>query len=624
MNSDMKIQYFIDYWRDLTHKHNSIENELSHSILYNPKELFKEFIEEIERKNLSNNDNKRFFVDKINEFAKIDLNALEFIKPILKLIQQQFSKKDDYSYLLHLLRMAQKKLSSFTIGKTAIKELVEILTNESDIDNVKIKHLVNLIIFELMHKKYSQETIIKIPDYIFSTYQVLPNDILHTDFPHDIQCSNWDVLSDEYQNYQKELKNFFDDLTNKDRLLALVNYLDKEAEELRFVFQIKGLKGDSANFKLSKTQIYNPKSTRLFSSSTETFNEFFEKNIQDDIHYCNGAVSVSVIDTEYAKQEALQVLDNTLDVIASRYMKYKTPMIINKFQYYVIDKDGNNRGSGATSTLEYFTYQDSIDLDNKQYDESIYLRFLSNIDMLDIDKKISESMHWERKAIEAIESNEKILWHWVTLENLFERKNVSTPKTIFDTISKLLAKKSMYDFAWKHFHKLQEMTNPMGSFTHYRQQLNLSLELNRKIGLNTQEGERIHLKNFIDNLGDIQTYINNDSLFYEQLEYLKIIFVDDKKYSELLTIFEKVFFEKLVYVYRIRNKIVHNAHSENSPIINYYVDFITLVSAISTGTFIDKRATLNLQKSEDIINNIIYEYDEFKLELKEKGTNILL
>ena len=561
MNSDLKIQYFIDYWRDLTHKNNSIENELSHSILYNPKELFKEFIEEIERKNLSNNDNKRFFVDKVNEFSKLDLNSLEFIKPILKLIQQQFSKKDDYSYLRHLLQMTQKKLLDFTIGKAAMIELSEALTNESDIDRIKIKHLVNLIVFELMHKKYSRETIIQIPDYIFSTYRVVSNGIFHTNFPHNIQCQNWDVSSVEYQNYQNELKNFFDDLTNKDRLLALVNYLDKEAEELRFVFQIKGLKGDSVNFKLGKVQIYNPKSTRLFSGSTETFNELFENNVQDDMHYCNGAVSVNIVDTEYAKQEALQILDNTLDVIASRYMKYKIPIIINKFQYFIIDVDGNNRGSGATSTWEYSEYQDALDLNYKQYDESAYVRFLASIDMLNIDKKISESMHWERKAIEAIESNEKILWHWVTLENLFERKNINTPKTIFETVSKLLAKKYMYDFAWKHFHKLQELTSSMGAFNHYRQQLSLPSDLNRKIGLNTQEGERIHLKNFIDNLGDIQTHINNDSLLYEQLEYLKTIFTDDKKYLELITRFEKVFFEKLVYVYRIRNKIVHNAHS---------------------------------------------------------------
>ena len=89
-------------------------------------------------------------------------------------------------------------------------------------------------------------------------------------------------------------------------------------------------------------------------------------------------------------------------------------------------------------------------------------------------------------------------------------------------------------------------------------------------------------------------------------------------------IFRKIFFEKLVYIYRVRNKIVHNAHSESSPIINYYVDFIEMVSAICINTFIQKRAKFSLSSSDEIINNIIYDYDEFKLELKDIGIGVLL
>lgn len=59
-------------------------------------------------------------------------------------------------------------------------------------------------------------------------------------------------------------------------------------------------------------------------------------------------------------------------------------------------------------------------------------------------------------------------------------------------------------------------------------------------------------------------------------------------------------------------------------IIDFYVDFVTKVSAISVNEFIHKREPLDLQSNDDIINNIIYEYDKFKLELKDKGTDILL
>ena len=620
--SEIKIQYFIDYWRDLTHQNNSVESELVHSILYNPKELFKEFMEEVERKNLSNNDNKKFFIDTINEFAKLDLDALNFIKPILKLIQQQFSKKDDYSYLLHLLKMIQLKLENFTLGKESVKELAKILTDHSNINKTKIKHLVNLLIFEMIHKKYSRESIHKMINDIFSTYQILPNDVVHSNFPHKFKSKNYG--GNKSTEYQSELKSYIDRLKDKDRILALGNYLDKEPEELRFVFQIKGLRGDNVNITIGNVQIYNPKTTKLFKNQTEYFNELFKEEIKDDIYYCNGAVALKVLDIKFAKQEALQILENTLDFISSKYIYHKIPIVINASQYYAIDKDGNQRGSGFDSTWEYLAFQDSIELDNLKYNNSTYSKFISKNKVLEIDKKILESMHWKRKAIESNENNEKILWHWVMLENIFERKNYNTPKTIFEVVSKLLTKKYMYNFAWKHFHKLNEITIHAVGSNHYELQLNLPQDLKNKIGLNTKVGEQHNLKDFIDNINELQIHINRNSLFFEQLEYLKDIFTNNEKCLDLIGKFEKIFFEKLVYVYRMRNKIVHNAYNESNPVSQYYVNFITLASSISINVFVQMRENFSLQTNNDIINNIIYEYDEFKLNLKEKGISVLL
>lgn len=621
---ESKVQYFIDYWRDLTHENQSIESDLIHSILYNPKELIKEFIEEIERKQLSNSDNKKFFIDKMNEFARLDLNALKFILPTLKLIQQQFGKKDDFGYLLHLLKMAQLKLEDFNLGKEAVNELCELLTDESEIQQTKIKHLVNIIIFELMQKKISRKKIVQIIDDVFSNYSEHTDGYIHTSFPHKIESQHWKTESEEYKEYKNQLIEFIDGLTHKDRILAVASYFDTPPEELRFVFQIKGLRGDNINFNIGNVQIYNPKSIRLFQNPTEYFNELFEKEIKDQIYYCNGAVELEVVDREYATQEALQILENTLDIIASRYTYYKIPITINTSKYYVIDKDGNQRGGNTTNTWEFLAYQDSIELDNSKYTSDIYAKQISKDKILEIDKKIFESMHWKRKAIESNDGNEKILWHWVAMENLFQRNNHSTPITIFESVSKLLAKRYLYQFAWKHFHKLSDITDRTAIMRHYRMEIKLPHLLKNAIGLNTKEGETLHLTNLIDNLDDLQSNLHEKSLYYEQLAYLKKIFTDTKQCIALLEKLEKIFFEKLVYVYRMRNKIVHNAHNESSPIAQYYVEFIAMSSAISISTFINIRNKLSLQTSDEIINNIAYEYDKFGLELKEQGTKILL
>jgi len=621
-----KVGYFIEYWLDVTHESNSIEGDLVHFILYNPKELIKEFIEEIERNQLSNRDNRKFFTDKVNGFAKLKLDALKFLEPTLKLIQSQFSKKDDFGYLLHLLKMALLEFDNNRLAKESIKELSNHLTDPGELDQIKVKSLVNLIIFELMHKKYSQEKIIKIINDIFSSYQTINKTIL-TNFPHTLQPENWNVESVEYQGFERKLTAYLDSLTINDRISSITNYFNLPSEKLRYLFQLRGLKGDDVNLFIGNVQIYSPKKTRLIQDSGTglgDIDETFNASSGSHITYCNAAVSLDVLDSEYAKMEAIQTLENTLDIIASKYTYYKVPLSINTSQYYVINQDGEIRQKTSSNTLEVLIYQDSIELHNSKFPSEVFAQQVSKDQISQIDKKIFESMHWKRKATESDEINEKVLWHWVSLENIFERKSCSTPKTIFESVSKILAKKYIYDFAWKYYWKLESCANGRGDLQHYRANIILPQDLSNIVGFNAKEGQEIKLKNLIDNIAQIQKHIDADSLLSEQLHYLNELFTDSKKFEELLKKFQDIFFEKLVYVYRMRNKIVHNAHNEVGPMSKYYADFLALASAASINSFIQIRARLSLKSSDEIVNNINYEFDKFLLDLKEKGSSILL
>lgn len=65
----------------------------------------------------------------------------------------------------------------------------------------------------------------------------------------------------------------------------------------------------------------------------------------------------------------------------------------------------------------------SIDLGDFKHPEdySEYYSTLINSQNLDkIDRKIIESTNWKIKALKSNNYNESILWHWVSIENLFE------------------------------------------------------------------------------------------------------------------------------------------------------------------------------------------------------------
>ncbi len=146
-NQNNKISYFIEYWQEFTKYINDgisklsyfsgLEQDFINPILYNPKELFNEFIDEIERKNLSNADNKKFFIDNINELVKLKLKALEFLEPTLKIIQQQFNQKNDFSCLLHLLKFALEEIKNYRLGRESVKELEKIIFNENSLEYSK-------------------------------------------------------------------------------------------------------------------------------------------------------------------------------------------------------------------------------------------------------------------------------------------------------------------------------------------------------------------------------------------------------------------------------------------------------------------------------------------------------
>lgn len=602
--TDIKLQYFKDYWRDLTNQKNSIEQQLVHTLLYNPKQLIKEFIYELEIKpKLSNKDNKMFFIKKINEFSKLNLEALNFIKPTLHIIAQQFSSKDDYNYLKHLLEMALKELSNYRLGKEAVIELTEIIVSEDEIEKEKIKHLINIIIYELQQKKYSNRTISQMSKKLFDGYRKVDKFIL-TDFPHGIK----DMPDSEFIDYMNGLKLV-------DRLLALSNYFDKEPELLRYVFSLNGLRGDEANLTIGTVQIYNPKTLQLFKNHTEQMDEYFGKKDKQDCYHCNAAVSVETIDSEYATNEAISDLENILDIVACRYTRYKNPLTLdNQSKYYIINKKGENRGFSSGNNNPILKLQDSIEINNKEFVE--IEKFYSRI-IKPVDSKIIESMHWKRKAVEATENNEKILWHWVALENL-----IDNPKKLIEVVSKRYAKTLLYDFTWEHYNQLSLLTDRLNLISSDKIPVQLPTELHEELCIG--KNNKVYLKTFVNKLSQIKENVDEGSLFYDQLEFLQGIFANSKESISLLQNFENLIYEKLVYIYRLRNKIVHNANNDKDPLINYYSDFIAKVTGIIVMEFIHKRNELNLKTNTEIINNILYDYEKFKIKLKEIGTKVLL
>lgn len=231
-----------------------------------------------------------------------------------------------------------------------------------------------------------------------------------------------------------------------------------------------------------------------------------------------------------------------------------------------------------------------------------------------VDKKISDSLYWKRRAVQSLDNNEKILWFWMSIENL-----ISTD-LIFDKVSKFLAFEQLKEFASKHYGKLCNITE-IGKERHFNKKIELSQELKKKLNL---EHKSVNPEKFVDNIENIKKSLDEDELFSEQLDSLKDVFHNKKKCLDKLETFENLITTKLRYVYILRNKIVHSASNENNLLNDYYIDFISKASRDILWEFIKKRQINDLQTVDDILNEIMYDYDLLKDRVKKEGPQILL
>ncbi len=477
-----KVNYFIDYWLDFTNL-NGIEQGLTNNIVYNPRELFREFAYEIEIKELKNKDNKQIFIKYINQFSQLKIESINFLEPTITLITRQF-QKPNFPYLLHLLKQIDILLDKHPLGLNCVDELQRIITDESRLNELiqeKIKILIKIIFFELINKKYSLENIRKTIENIFNKYEIKKikgQDIIDTKFPHNIKIKfKTKIDSEEFRDYQNKIKNLIDNLTLENRILALKNYLQKEPEKLLFIFQIKGIKGD-IDISLGKVRIYNPANIKLIITENldeKELREYDETFGAKDYIYCNGAVTLDVVDQIYGRQEAQITLSEAIDILTTHYRIYEVAITINTAHIITSDADGNTRGYNFEFESEAFYHNQS-----KEIQQSTALEKLQNyyesiqVKKLPIDKKILESLHWKRKAIESSSPQDQILWYWISLENL-----VGDTNTIFNVISQFLAIAQLSEFAWKHFNQLCNLVGfsgyrPVG---YYQTRLNIRQEL---------------------------------------------------------------------------------------------------------------------------------------------------
>ncbi|MBJ7881626.1 hypothetical protein [Gelidibacter salicanalis] len=624
-NSEIKIKFWIELWEDL------INNFLKRSYgltLYSPHILIEDIIVEIEENQFRNKENRKYFYSNLSDFLKNDEVIQNHFKSEFTLLRKDFnSDKTNYT-----LALCKKINESFKKGIYFQKTLVlteKILLEDTELDIKfvnKINYYSQSLIVELIRKSYALEDVKKFLKNIFDVYHY-HGDSLITDFPHNIDYSEYKDENEkiDFKKAEEVVKNIMDNLSFKDRIKKLSYYYSKKTEKVKYIFFIKGIKGE-----IDKTifgvNFYNINQKRFTEEDRTYDSEDLQKHLEKD-KYLQAAVEIDYLLPKSSLKFAKSKIENALDILAC-YIRFKTDVALNESNYIIVNKD--NRlifsTSGRGKDDIFMNYHDALNFNELEnhIDSLKEFSFLWNSKKnSETVSKIKNALHWYRKGEQSSKEADKMLNYWIAIENLFNSKEdikkdifSDIHKSKFDLIQEIIASeqifKFVYEYGWELYHYFSHKERNRFEKTDIPENL---VELGQ---LNPEVGTSIYLENFIKILPELRVYEKN--LFILDKIDAVIKFYSDSSFtkSEILNHIGQVKNDVLM-IYRFRNLIVHNAHFDNT-LLPY---FVWKTKSYCGGIL---RKFINSDKEDsklsDIIFEIFIEKEKFLLDFEKGNINL--
>lgn len=617
-----KIEYWIDYWAE---RLGGGESKIYPLKMINPRTVLREFADEIEFNKLANKNNKKFFREIMGRYLNQDPGIQACLKEIFTLIINEFDNPRE-SYLLQLCKQAQKIFDSREYFNESVDMLKSILfkqgpLNESDKENIGI--ITKDILIELMEMGYSEKYVEQIPEKLFSHYEVMDSHII-SGFPHQIPFPQGD--NPDYSLYNEQVKNKINSLTDEDRVESLKIIGSIEPELLTYIFQIKGLRGNS-ELQIGTVLFYSPKSKRLVKGKILGDELFGAKD--KDVNFLNAAVPVLAREPFSGFAQAQSLVVNALSILRFHYNSEANYQISPS--YIAIRANGKLTSSSvqADKSTPLRIWHSSLDLtkelvnhDKSKIDRSTEIIFHKTNDY-DIDRRIAASMHWYRRAKEAEINTDRLLWYWITIESLLQ-KDRRTPNIllkqgeregVIDIALELLSRIRSKDIAFQRGWLLRQIVLQCLRNSPHEVIITISPEVAKKAGLEDKPGT-YYLKDFIENIPDIAKNTKKQFLI-DQLNKVYLFYTDSDYAAKSLKKEQEAARNELLLIYRIRNKIMHNAEYETSMLPSA----ITSVMQYSRGlleAMIRVRSEKNIRTVEEAVSDILCEYDILMENIKSK------
>ncbi|MGM2767353.1 hypothetical protein [Bacillus sp. PGP15] len=580
-----KIKYWVDIWGELIKNFNKNSYGLN---LSNPHIVIKDIIDEIEFNKMRNKENKAFLLKQVNSFLKNDKLIKNCYKVEFESIRE-YLNSDKHEYLLVICKQVKKAFENNGYFKRLYSRLKKSLLSSDEGEEIfkEINSISQSLIVELILNGFHLDSIKRMPVEIFQNYMVIENDYIVPQYPY--HRLHFNDFKDE-KTYSEVVREVIDNLTIVQRLDALSEYvLGLTSKEYYVIVPIEGMIGDVREREIGDVLFYNPrfyqhvKRDEFINVESEEENKELFSREKDRL--LNARVKVKCVDWKSAKDLANDKLEEIFNVLRCIYKtKCKFKAITNR--YILTDLLGTELNEGYDLEIHeidkemYSLDMKDIFSDSKEetfFEEVSNAMYQSNKIESITYQKLMYSLHWFRKGEESKRAEDRLLNYWIAMENLMDFKSSSEEgrniilnkekETSFNLIKELIP--CLEIMGYKNsilkdlFRYVRDLTYTKGySDKATKQGLELPEELRKQCNLIHTE-ERVSLIPFLKNLEEISKYTERE-IIKDKIHFAYQFYNNNKFAENAIQERIKVVQDEIVYIYRYRNKIVHNAHYDNA------------------------------------------------------------
>lgn len=612
---DTIVDYWHHYWR---HRVNEVKNAFQFgSRIESPRFVLENIVTEIESVDTVNSSVYESFKCELQSWSKDTIFESLYKSEIGKL----FKEWKCFVLVLSLCKSILQKMDNGDYFKAVSNTLIYALKEDTPFsfnNKIKIRTYTDALIAEFLAKGYSLEDI----ENVIYHPGVVMNEAEQVIIAEEGICgfSTKDYSSTE--QYCDALTQYFKNLSIDKIVQILDLHYYKEPIDSYVLIRLNGIQGKDIKFSADGITIYsliNEKSnTRFISANTDSWIEQSDENVD----YINASISVKHKLPNSTINQAINKLNTILPSI-QLYLNNSTPITYSENNISIVI-DGKEVFikkpylKGITDVAQKFNSNNFLNFVDVSTDrisfETLQSKILSLQNLSNPDyNKITNAAKWIQSASNTTSDTERMLFSWFAIESLLNLpnnyRNALNAKGLLDIATCIIPVFIVRNYYLHNRHRLVDLL--YHNYTNFSNRANVPDEINKKLFSKSS----IEYQLVFEHIRTILNSISEESMSDQLIDFIKFF---DKNNASVKNLHKSITNE-VIYIYCMRNHIVHNATIVGRQ-LKYYSNRTLHYAASLFNAILYVSSSNNLSLDETIIkiylDSKLFE-DVIKSELKD-------